>query len=420
MNRQTTRLPTVLKLRTIVGLVVVALVAGHVYYWYWPRVRPATPDISALSSQLVLADSDLPYAVWVPNPHQNLGVLERRLGDVERLRGAVEEILGLASLEIPAFGPFRIPPAHEMALATDQQGGELVVALRMYPMIRWVLRAAGLVASNPWLSGGEMQLGGRTIRIQWQHGTWLASTGDLNLESVDRAAAMEPALALLRLRQSTGPIPAGLFRLSVSQAGLRMTSLSPAEAAELQGCHGLDSLGTALLWTRFEFVGRTAETHVMAVLSPSSGDPSGVPAVVVAHRGEGTRWRLPGEGLIEVVGGGVQEGEADGWSLAAYDRESLTAVEMLLPGFEELSLQSPAVVRNAGEVDLRQARRQLEGVARMLEQIPVVGTWEAGRWLATVNLLGALEGFDRLSIRVFEPGDILVEIWRQESIDTRP
>lgn len=362
-------------------------------------------------SQALLVDSDWAYALWLPHPHQNLGVLERRVGARAGLRVAVEEILDLASLELPTFGPFRIPPAHEMTLVCDEQARELELSLSMYPAIRWLLRAAGLVARNPWLAGGEIQLGDRRVAVEWRRGIWHATTGRVTLEPAERVAATEPVLALLRLGRPAGGIPAGLFRLNSHEHHLRLTSLSSEKAKRFE--KRLDPVSTevALLWTRLAPRSETAGTRALLVLSELPGDVQGVPAVVVAQRGPGPRWRLPGEGLIEFVGEGVQELVADGWSLAAYDRGSLTAAQALLPELDAFYSASRGVVRSAGDLDLVKARDQLAAVVQMLERIPVVGDLEAQRWLAVLHLLSTLESVDRLSIRVLETDELLMDIW---------
>ncbi len=160
------------------GLVLLLLIGGigHVYYWYWPRSRPAQPRSTSQVAGLVLRETGPDIRLWVPYPHQNLGAFERHLGGLDAVGVAMEDLLGTAPLELPSFGPFRLPPAREMAIATDKEGRGLVAVARVYPMAAKLFRVAGWLASNPWMAGGELTLGGRRVRVAWQGDLWMATT----------------------------------------------------------------------------------------------------------------------------------------------------------------------------------------------------------------------------------------------------
>ena len=136
-------------------ILVAVLLVGHYFFWYRSRAHDGRPDARSLAGALVLADEGLPYRIWLPFPHQNLSALEYHLGPIEALNRASVELAGMNLFEIPSFGPFRLPPSREMLLATNEDRSQVLMVVRMYPLVRWLLRAAGSVAGNPWLSGGR-------------------------------------------------------------------------------------------------------------------------------------------------------------------------------------------------------------------------------------------------------------------------
>src|SRR5829696_37277 len=60
--------------RLAIVLLVLAVLAGHIFYWYWPRERPGAPEAGGLPARL-LASGAYGACLWAPFPHQNLGAL---------------------------------------------------------------------------------------------------------------------------------------------------------------------------------------------------------------------------------------------------------------------------------------------------------------------------------------------------------
>ncbi|MBV8201438.1 MAG: hypothetical protein JOZ15_12515, partial [Acidobacteria bacterium] len=75
------------------SLLLLALLAAHVVYWYVPRERAAAPRLPVRSGLpgappaageplQVLAAGAYDVCLWVPYPHQNLGALAAAIGDL--------------------------------------------------------------------------------------------------------------------------------------------------------------------------------------------------------------------------------------------------------------------------------------------------------------------------------------------------
>ncbi|MBV8200868.1 MAG: hypothetical protein JOZ15_09625 [Acidobacteria bacterium] len=193
------------------AVVLVALLAAHVVYWYVPRERAVAPRLGpgprAAAAQhgiggqpardaaggaggtsgeplRVLAAGAYDVCLWVPYPHQNLGALAGAIGDLQDVAGAVARLTSGQDAEgsaprtrepeePPTFGPFEVPPASEMVACSDLAGGRLKVVARIYPALAVVAKLAGSIAGNPWLAGG---VAGPT-RIAWEGRLWTVTAG---------------------------------------------------------------------------------------------------------------------------------------------------------------------------------------------------------------------------------------------------
>ncbi len=78
----------------VVALLVLVGVVGHVFYWYWPRRRASVPSSESPVANLVLREAGSEIRVWIPFPHQNLGSLEARLGNLESIEPGPTGLLG--------------------------------------------------------------------------------------------------------------------------------------------------------------------------------------------------------------------------------------------------------------------------------------------------------------------------------------
>ena len=261
------------RLAVIAGAVVLAaLLAAHVVYWYVPRERAVVPRLRAGGGAApaetggaagegageaageplrLLAAGAYDVCVWVPYPHQNLGALAAAIGDLQDVVGAAARLSsgegseGSAPRprepeEAPTFGPFEVPPASEMVACSDLAGGRLRVVARIYPALAVVAKLAGRVAGNPWLAGGAAG----STRIAWQGRLWTVVAGPeaprlpaappanaaaapaVVASTVVAPAAIAPelpeSLAVVHWTGARPEIPAGYYALSRSGSDLSL------------------------------------------------------------------------------------------------------------------------------------------------------------------------------------------------------
>jgi len=401
------------------GLVLLILIGviSHLYYWYWPRLHPWQPRSTSQVAGLVLGETGLDLRLWMPFPHQNLGILERRLGGLGSLSVAMQELLGTAPLELPSFGPFRLPPAREMAIATDREGTGFVAAARVYPVAAWLFRAAGRLASNPWMAGGELVLGGRRVRVEWQGSLWLATTENVELGPQDIQIEAGRCLALLRLGRQLGPVPGGLFRFMAAGRRFVLTSTLQGDSTLLPGVSDLRMDGVALSWTRITDSGEAQIVQALVALSGPGRNMGGLPPLMAVQTAGSETMRLPGERILEAVGARVYSRSVGEWELRSYGEESLRLGENLVAQLDSLRLDvGKGGTVSMGFVDLDEARRALLEVGQGLGQVPVIGENEARRWLAFARLLEGMTDYSEMSIWLADPDRLKIEI-RPESVD---
>jgi len=396
-----------------VALLVFVGVVGHVFYWYWPRRRASIPSSESPVANLVLREAGSEIRVWIPFPHQNLGSLEGRLGDPESMTQSVQEFLGASQrLELPSFGPFRVPPATEMALATDRAGTGFVAAARVYPVVAWLFRAAGFLASNPWMGGGDLTLGGREIRVEWRGDLWIARTAGVELDLTSGRAAVGQSLMLLRLGPLPGPVSGGLYRLAASGNRMALTSNLSGGPSSPPGIEPLRFENMAFVWTHLEGSGEARAVHSLVAFSGGSSRRQELPALVVAGTAGSDLWPLPGERVLDAIGAQVFKRSQGRWELRSYDPDSLRRGEDLVAGLEALALKvgpSPAVT--IGYIDLVEARQIVLGVGEAIHRVPVIGENEARKWLAFARILEDMAGISGLFLWVAEPDQLELQVW---------
>ena len=403
--------------RALVPIVLLGAL-GHFYFWYWPRFRPAAPSPTSEIVGLVMGETGLDVRVWIPYPHQNLGALERRLDGLDSILVALGRLLGSAPLGLPSFGPFQVPPAREMAVATDFSGQEFVAAARVYPVAAWLFRAAGWLAGNPWMAGGELTLRGRLVRVKWQGNIWWAATDASEGHPREVDLAVGECSALLRLSRRLGPVPSGLFRFDASGNRLLLTSDLVAQSETQRPKHPLQTPGVALSWARITTAAEAARSiQSWIVLSATEFDRGGLPPVMVLQAGGSETLELPGERFLKALGAQVFRESRGAWEWRAYDQESLALGGGLIAPLEALSAMVETETEvSMGFVDLNEARESVLEVGRALQQVPVIGEAEARTWLAMARLLEGLTDYSTASIWLAEPQRIELEI-RQASVD---
>lgn len=403
------------------GLALLALLlaaAAHAWFWYAPRLRPAVPDPDDLPGRL-LASGRLPVALWIPHPHQNLGVLSRAVGSVEERRellAAAARLAGLPRPTLPRFGPFQVPPARELVALSDESGERVLVAARIHPLVAGLARAAGAVAGNPWLAGGEVDAFGGAATVAWDGTLW--TVGNVAPEEVltprsPPAAAPPRSLAALRLARPVSFLPAGTVRLHSTARGLEARTTGadtlprdPADrvtaGAALLAVSGpggpLERGGGGALAEAGSGTGRGA----FALLLPEDGGAAEgeglegllaeLPGAAVWYLPGGERFRLPAERLL--AGSARGAGNSEGWALVATSRGSLRRAERLTPVVERLA---PAVSL-AVYADPAPALATVDRVADLLEVVPLAPREELERWRDWRTVLSPLAEFHRLSL----------------------
>lgn len=383
-----------MKRKTLIVLTAVLLVLGlaaHLYYDYAPRLRPGIPTPDSLAARLLLSD-EFPVAVWVPYPHQNFGHLETATAGDEGVLEAAARLAGLPAPSFPRFGPLAMPPAREMAFATDETGERFAVVADVYPSLALFAKLAGRLASNPWLTGGEMTVDGRRVEVAWRGNLWsVASPALPPLAAGREIQTAEPSLLLAEVRQASPPLPAGRYRMTSRDGLLEVRSEDPApelgpDQDLLREMHaflvvlagGQETLGEPPqamavfsddAVASFDHEGSTYELPGMASIYPTGAD----------------RWTLPGEKLLKWTGRRIQKAEHGGWSVAALDAESLGRAEGLvahLGGVLEEKHLAWALW-----LDLDGGLREIRRIADTIGELPLVSPRRRRRWSDAVAVL---------------------------------
>ena len=389
-------------LRLAVGLLVVALLTcGHWFYWYRATDREGRPDDRTLAGRLVLSAEGLPYRLWLPYPHQNLAALESRWIDLEALDRALNDLAGVELARLPSFGPFRLPPSAELFLASDEDRERMVIVMRMYPSIRWLLRAAGVVAGNEWLSGGAVEVGGRSLQVRWVDGNWTASSASEDLRVAASERVDREAHAVFRTEAFYDQVPAGLYGLRVQSDRIVIASATGRSDSGQSDGSRMPTMGSALIVG--EFPGSTASsgTRALALFAPAADPEMKIPGATVVHRAGGERWPLPGENLFGIAGIEPRAITDERWTVWAYDDRSTGLGRDLIPRLEEFERIAEAEeIASAGAIDLQQARRATRAIDSILRSIPIVGQAEARRWARMSSTLEILSHYSTLSYRI--------------------
>jgi hypothetical protein len=367
------------------GLFVAAV--AHYLYWYAPRERPAAPAPTGLAAR-VLASRELPLAAWIPSPHQNLGLAEEAVADLETWLDAGCRLAGLAAPRLPAFGPFRFPPASELVLAGSPDGARLVVVAEVYPVAALFARLAGKLAGNPWLAGGEVTFRNRPARVEWRGSAWVVRIGELP-EVPERGPELAPALAWARVELADSPVPAGTYRLLRQPEGLVLRLAESGTSAALPRLASMPD-PPALFLVRARSATRGG-AQGLALWRGGSGN-LGLPAAAVFAAAPATRWRLPAEGLLGLAGREVKTLEAGPWTFAAYERaDRVRAVEWLRAALGSEPETTPVV---GGRSLLWLQPTALVGLSRqvsgVVQHVPLLGREDLERWQDLATFLTPL------------------------------
>lgn len=375
--------------RGVVAAASIVLAVAHVAYWYWPREHAAaTRDGSATTG--LLLEGDLPLRAWVAYPHQNLGFLGRAESG-ENWRRGLSDLLGVPEIQLPAFGPFSLPPASSLAVAADADGRRLVVVAKIYPVIAVLARAAGVVARNPWLTGGTVRSTGRPLEVAWDGGYWMLRTPGEPWPRAAAGAGRQATLARFALDRPLGPLPAAHYRMV--RSGPHLDLLTDDAAA------GDPAAPVAAALVHVEHLAEGWRATV--VLGPGEGSLRGLPSAVTFAQPGVQPAKLPFERLYRLLGVERRRAQHGGWRLVASDRLALHGGRELVP---ELARWTQGEARVSYAVDLDVVRQVTRELDESLENVPLTAIPEARRWRGAARLLYELGAYDRWSLEIADDG----------------
>lgn len=378
-----------------ISLGLLAALLGHLWFWYLPRERGASAP--GLEAQELLFASSSELAIWLPFPHQNLGQLEARVGDVAALLLSEMGTSGESAVQLPSFGPFRVPPAFELAVAFGRGDRQPRAVVHTYPLIAWTTRAAGRLAGNPWLGGGEVtDRSGGTMPIVWRGNIWrVGTTAEPSAAGgLSTSAISEPLLlGLVRLGSAIGRVPAGLYRIVRGDSGLeaRLGRIRPGEAARLTGAPD-----PPIGWV----AERRGEGGLSAIMIWEESSPiSPLPTCAVLTRGRAEPFRLPGRDLLRLAGRQPARGRAAGFEIEALSEEGVQRATSFARELAEISAAHRAASL-LGDMDPRALGRVARKVGLELGSSPIAALlgFDPGRW---ARWLAPWESCGRSSVEVW-------------------
>ncbi|HZF10578.1 MAG TPA: hypothetical protein VFE33_17470 [Thermoanaerobaculia bacterium] len=400
--------------------------AGHIWYGYLPRPRPAVPDPADLPGQL-LASGAYDACFWIPYPHQNFAAFARLLPDAEGFLAAAARLAELPPPELPGFGPFAVPPASEITACSDRAGQGFRVAARIYPVLSWVAKAAGRLAGNPWLAGGTVEQEKRTVRVAWQGSLWTVESGSPApfpatpaATPATAAASPPPALAAIAFRAPVSSFPAGTYRLRQDPAAQGMVLAldgSPAAPPALPGGSnpgGAGGIRPVLLVASAPGDRTPAALALFENVVAGSLELPG--AAVFSPQGGRQRWSLPAQSLMDLVAGRLPRGNAAGWEMVALDAASLRQAEALAPGLAQLVLPgvagasgppglpgTPPRLRLGLWIDPPRALAIVSRLRKALEAIPFLDPQQVRRWRDAETVLTPLARCGQAALAAASP-----------------
>lgn len=406
-------------LRLGVLLLVLALIAGHVYYWYWPRERTGTLE-ERTPPELLLRSGQYGACLWIPYPHQNLGKLAGSIDDGPEYVAAAARVAELPVPSLPSFGPFALPPSHDILACSDLDGRRFFVMAHVYPGLAAVARLAGKLADNPWLRGGEVretrgrrdEVEERVLHVAWRDGFWTVRSGPEPENDADLSATLSypPSLGIFSLSNDVSDLPAGLYALKRQGEDLTVAlegGEAPPEPPEAI-VSGPDApvllAATGPAWP--DDSPRPLPPAAMALFDVKGGlnlGPLGeLPGAAVFNPPGGRRWALPGKGVAGLIAKNLPRGNSAGWNVVALDAASLARAEALAPRIS--SLVPPAGDGPGGRLVLglwvrpRPALRLVSQFRKGFEKVPLVERRQVQAWRDWETLLRPLAACQRVSL----------------------
>lgn len=400
-------------------LILVALAAGHYLYWYAPRERAAAPEAGGLPSRL-LGSGAYDACFWAPYPHQNLAQLQGAIDNGPAWVAAVARVADVPAPVVPAFGPFTVPPASELAGCSDLDGDRFLIVTKVYPSLAAIARLSGRLAENPWLSGGEVtnvRNDGpvpvqRKLTIAWREGYWTVSAGGElpDLAARDAPSATFPeGLAVFRLLRGPSEFPTGNYRLRREGEDLVLAldrdgpepprpdlprRVQPVLLA-VAGPSWPAAEPKPLPPAAFALFDLDEESRGARISSLGS-----LPGAAVFNAPGEQRWGLPTQGIAGLVTKGLPKGGAAGWRIVAVDETSLRQAKILAPRLTALTdpegEDAGGRLGAGGRLILglwaqpRPAVKIVSEIRKVLEGIPLVAQSQVRRWRDWETLLRPL------------------------------
>ncbi|HEX2641637.1 MAG TPA: hypothetical protein VHU81_01495 [Thermoanaerobaculia bacterium] len=408
----------------LVFLILLALLAGHYWYWYAARERPAAPEPGGLPARL-LASGVYDACGWAPYPHQNIGVLAGAVDDGTAYLEAAARMAGAPPPVLPSFGPFAVPPSSEIVACSDWDGQRFTAAARVYPILGAVARLAGRLAGNPWLAGGEISqaekeagaspgkagLVERVVRVAWRDGYWTVSTGEEpDLSAAATAAGgeteAEPTLARIHLNEEVSQFPAGTYHLRRQDGELELALSRPAGGPRSgpevgDPLKGLEPPQRPVLFAVAGPAWPAAEpaplpTAALALFDTGEEQALQLPSMAIIHPEGKERWRIPGQGIAGLLLRRLPRRNVAGWEVVAIDAPSLRRARALLPRLNVLAPKDGSQPPSGRLVlglwfEPRGTWRLVGRVRGMLEKIPLVDRRQVRQWRDAETLLAPLK-----------------------------
>ncbi|MBZ0111092.1 MAG: hypothetical protein K8J08_01390 [Thermoanaerobaculia bacterium] len=331
----------------------------------------------------------------MPFPHQNLPALGRQLDQPAEVLLAAARLAGADIDGLPRLGGLGLPPSRELAVAASLDGQRAELAIRPYPLLRLGGRAAGALASNPWLEGGAVELSDEEAQVSWQRGgTWVLSKGGAALgedtdgkpvagdDPADRWRSNRGSLGRIELRARGLAIPVGVYDLTSSGFGFSLAS-GLAAAAGSSPESGLDLLSTVDQLAVFRVDG--GPTGVMLLVFDGELRRGELPsAAVVSTDRSAALAALPGSRLLGSLGDlpskDLETGALAGAVVVATDNRGLDLALTQRAAWEPIWKAARTEQASGFWVDLQRSESIAADTADLFEDVPLVPRREARRW----------------------------------------
>lgn len=392
--------------RWLLLLSLVVVLAGFWAVSYAPRERPASPNPAGLPARL-MASGAYEACFWLPYPHQNVGALSEVVEDGRTWLEAAARVAEVPPPVLPAFGPFTLPPSKEIAVCSDLDGDRFFVAAQVYPGTGALAKAAGTLADNPWLAGGEVRetqgngeaVVERVLTVAWRGGVWTVAAGGTPpalAPSASQPFLHPSSLGIIRLEREISGFSDGDYLLRRRAGDLELVRDSTDPAPELPDPTQERPRPVLLAvagasWPDAE--PRPLPPAAFALFDIGEGQgarfgPFGeLPGAAIFHPEGAKRFALPAEGLTGLMAGALPKGRAAGWQIMALDGKSLNRAKRLAPRLSELTPPDiSAALNQDGRLVLglwmepRPARVLVGRIYQFLRKVPLVDRKQVRRW----------------------------------------